>query len=89
MKNRYIDTFNSRKTLQVFIKAFKVFKWALKDFIYGYPIEKCPPSRNRIGLGGLSTYLQTGSPVMLWFFNLALTDRNIQARFGLRVVWEF
>ena len=22
------------------------------------------------------------------FLNLALTDRNIQARFGLRVVWE-
>ena len=33
-------------------------------------------------------YIQ-GLRLCFVFFNLALTDRNIQARFGLRVVWEF
>ena len=39
--------------------------------------------------GGWGAEGTTGSPVMLcFFFNLALTDRNIKDRFSLRVVWE-
>jgi hypothetical protein len=30
-----------------------------------------------------------GVPGQTFTFQFALTDRNIQARFGLRVVWEF
>ena len=63
MKNQYIDIFNSRKTLQVFIKAFVMFKWALKDFIYGSPREKCPPSRIRISLGYLVNIIYISTEV--------------------------
>ena len=52
--------------------------WHLDITIWIQPDENCT----------IVSFLYTGSPFMLCFLNLALTDRNIQARFGLRVVWE-
>ena len=56
----------------------------------GFPLLSRPSEyRFHLGLETLDWSFIQGQPLQSYISKLALTDRNMQARFGLKVVLEF